>query len=324
MRVGIIGAGLIGNKRAKAIMACGDKVVKVNDLDKNKSKLLTESIKNCKSVDSNNIFRDLKIDTVVISTTHNSLAELTYKALSNNKHVLTEKPLGINVKNVQKCVDLAAKKNLVFKSGFNHRFHPAVYKAKQLYDKGVIGKLMHIRGVYGHGGRPGYEKEWRMNKNISGGGELIDQCAHLIDLSLWFMKSKPTKVLAKIKTSFWPIKVEDNAFVILDNKSSVATLHASWTEWKNKFRFEIFGTKGYLIIDGLGGSYGCEKLYIGKRVPGKAPKEKLIQFEDEDRSWLYEWKNFKRSIKNHNILIGSGEEGLEVLKIITKIYNNQK
>ncbi len=320
MKVGIIGAGLIGEKRAKSILANGDQVVLISDTNISKAKILSQMVKGSTVANNNEIFEDNEIECIVIATTHNHLTKLSYRALSFGKHVLCEKPLGFNSVEIKKCVSLALKKNLIYKAGYNHRFHPAINQAKELFDKGKIGKLMYIRGVYGHGGRPGYEMEWRMDKKISGGGELIDQCAHLIDLSLWFMKDIPKDISAKIKTFFWPIKVEDNAFVLLKNKTSIATLHASWTEWKNKFRYEIFGTKGYLIIDGLGGSYGLEKLIVGKRIPGKAPKEIVREYDGLDKSWSLEWLNFKNSIKNHSKLIGSGQEGLDVLRIISKIY----
>jgi predicted dehydrogenase len=225
---------------------------------------------------------------------------------------------------VKRCVDIAQQKKLIFKAGYNHRFHPAISKAKNLLDKGRIGRIMCINGIYGHGGRPGYDREWRMNKNISGGGELIDQGAHLIDLSLWFYGKMPSDKFGVLSTSFWKVKVEDNAFIILKDGQFVANLHASWTEWKNRFMFEIYGQKGYLKINGLGGSYGPESLTYGIRIPGAAPKEKSWQFENKDVSWHKEWQNFKLAIKKSAKLNGSGKEGLGVLKIAKTVYNTQK
>jgi len=321
MNVGIIGIGLIGNKRALSVINAGDKVLQVADIDLNKAIKLS---KNLPGTTATKYWKDViankNIDTVIVSTTHNNLAKISYAALKAGKNVLSEKPLGINVNEVKLCVQIAKKNKLIYKSGFNHRFHPGIEMAKKIFNEGKIGKIMYINAVYGHGGRPGYDKEWRMNKNISGGGETIDQGAHLIDLVLWFYGSVPQEIIGIPVTLFWNIKVEDNVFMLFKDKDFVANLHAGWTEWKNRFNFEIYGTKGYLRIDGLGGSYGTESLILGLRVPGKAPKEKTWQFISQDESWNKEWKDFKRSIFSKNNVGATGEDGLRVLKIIDEIY----
>lgn len=321
MNVGIIGAGLIGTKRATAVKNSRDKVVAIADIDITKAKKLSfEHSCSFATKEYQEILNNKKVNCVVIATTHNFLSEITYKALKKGKHVLVEKPLGLNTKEINKCVNLAKKKGLVYKAGYNHRFHPAILKARQFAEKGKIGNLMYIRAVYGHGGRPGYEKEWRTNKKISGGGELIDQGAHLIDLALWFL-GKNLEIQSILTTSFWPITpVEDNVFLIMNNSGGVAFLHASWTEWKNLFLFEIYGEKGFLKINGLGGSYGNETLTFGIRVPGKAPKEKGWVFEGEDISWKNEWINFRNAVLSEKKIIGSGKDGLMTMKVIEKIY----
>ena len=158
---------------------------------------------------------------------------------------------------------------------------------------------MFIRGIYGHGGRPGMEKEWRSSKNLCGGGELLDQGVHLINLSIWF-SGYVSSVFGKISTKFWDIEVEDNAFMTLTTLNNVdIQLQASWTNWKNTFQFEIFGSKGYLKINGLGGSYGEETLEFGERKnEGGVPNIEFFKFDSEDNSWLNEWKDFKNSINN--------------------------
>lgn len=321
MKIGIIGAGLIGNKRARIIRSFAtDKVVMIADINFARAKKLADEIGNCEATDNwEKIIDHKQIEAIVVAATHNNLATISLAALSAGKHVLCEKPLGIKSSKVASCVRMAKKKKIVYKAGFNHRFHPAIFKAHQMFVYGKIGKLMYIKATYGIGGRLGYEKEWRMNKKISGGGELIDQGAHLLDLSRWFM-GDITGVKVELLTSFWPVKVEDNAFMLLKSKYGLAEIHASWTEWKNRFMFEIYGKKGYLKISGLGGSYGIETLIYGLRVPGQAPKEKRWEFKGEDVSWKHEWLNFKQAVFGKKELIGSGEDGLEVLHLIEKIY----
>lgn len=323
MNVGLVGAGFIGKKRAAVLSKFGDKLVAVTDVEIDKANVVAQNHSGCKvTTNYQELISDSRINAVIVSTTHDSLAKISLATLKNNKHVLCEKPLGIYPSEVNNCVQEAKKRSLIYKGGYNHRFYPAISKAHDLFIKGGIGNLMYIKATYGHGGREGYEKEWRMNKKISGGGELLDQGSHLIDLSLWFM-GKVSRINAQLITSFYNTKVEDNAFLLLRNKNIVAQLHASWTEWKNRFVFEIYGTTGYLKVNGLGGSYGFETLIFGERVSGKAPNEKIWEFPSEDLSWEKEWQSFKDSIKNKKKLLSSGEEGLEVLKIIRKVYDNQ-
>lgn len=323
MNVGIVGAGLIGKKRALSIIHSGDKVLQIADLDFEKSIGLSKIIPGSLATnDWKKIINNKDIDTVIISTTHNSLAKIAYSALKSGKNVLSEKPLGIHTKEVERCVKIAKKRKLLYKAGYNHRFHPAIEKAKKILDGGKIGKIIYIHGIYGHGGRPGYDKEWRMNKKISGGGELIDQGAHLIDLVLWFYGAIPKEKVGFPVTLFWHVKVEDNIFILLKDKKFVANLHAGWTEWKNRFCFEVYGKKGYLKINGLGGSYGTESLTVGLRIPGKAPKEKLWKFPNQDQSWNKEWKDFKKSINSKSKIGATGEDGLKVLRTIEDIYRS--
>ena len=135
----------------------------------------------------------------------------------------------------------AASAGVVVQVGFNHRFHPALQQAHALYRDGAIGRLLYIRARYGHGGRLGYEREWRADPEIAGGGELLDQGIHLIDLARWFAGDF-MDVRGHAATFFWDMPVEDNGFLQLTTEGGqVAWLHASCTEWKNLFSFEVFG-----------------------------------------------------------------------------------
>ncbi len=233
MKVGIIGAGLIGNKRAAALAnSQRDRVVTIADIDSARAEKLAATLPGCEVAKNwQEIVNNPKIETVIVTTTPDWLAPISLAALKKGKHVLCEKPLGTKVAEVAKCVRLARKKKLVYKAGFNHRFHPAISQAHKIFSQKKVGELMYIKATYGIGGRPGYEKEWRMNPEISGGGELIDQGSHLIDLARWFM-GEITEVKAELATHFWPVKVEDNVFLWLKSGKKLAELHASWTEWK--------------------------------------------------------------------------------------------
>ena len=194
-------------------------------------------------------------------------------------------------------------------------------KAKELIKNKLIGKILYIRAVYGHGGRLNYEKEWRFKKKISGGGELIDKGSHLIDLSRLFLGDLKV-ISSKLKNYFWKMQLEDNCFLILENKrGSSAFLHASCTEWKNKFLFEIFGQFGKIEIRGLGKSYGEEKLIFYKMLKkmGK-PKKKEFRFLKKDYSWKKELDEFSIDIIKKRVSSPGIIDIYKNLEIINKIY----
>ncbi len=324
MRVGLIGCGLIGCRRAKIVhQSRNDKLIAAADTDEAKVKSLSQELGCRATIHWEEVVADKDIEAVIISTPNKFLAPITLAALQNGKHVLCEKPMGRNYEEAMQMEEAARSSGKILKIGFNHRYHPAVKKAYELSIKGEIGSLFLIRCVYGHGGRPGYEKEWRGNFDMSGGGELLDQGVHLIDLCQWFMGDF-TEVMGLTSTFFWNLEVEDNAFAILRTSSGqTASLHSSWTQWKNSFLFEIFGREGYLKIEGLGKSYGAERLILGKRRPESGPpNESVFNFPEVDISWEEEWGDFRNSIQTGNMPLSSAEESVKVMKIIDSIYRS--
>jgi predicted dehydrogenase len=238
------------------------------------------------------------VNVVIISTTNNMLAEMTLAAVEAGKHVLVEKPAARNVRELDPIIKIAEQNQCLVRVGFNHRYHPALIKARALYEEGALGKMMFVRGRYGHGGRIGYDKEWRADPALSGGGELIDQGVHLIDLSRWFLGDF-TQVTGFAHTYFWDMPVDDNGFMLLrtaDNTS--AFLHVSCTEWKNLFSLEIYGRDAKLHIEGLGGSYGTERLTYYKMLPKMGPPETTIwEYPMGDNSWALEFEEFLEDIR---------------------------
>jgi predicted dehydrogenase len=207
--------------------------------------------------------------------------------------------------------------------GFNHRYHRAFRKAREILDSGALGELMFVRGRYGHGGRLGYEKEWRAIPEVSGGGEAIDQGMHLIDLSRWFL-GEFSRVQGYARTFFWKMPVEDNAFFLLQTVTGqVAFLHVSWTEWKNLFSFEIYGRQGKLEISGLGGSYGIEQLNHYQMQPGMGPPDTVIyQYPMADDSWERELEEFLEDILLNRRPNPGVEDAIAALGIVGKVYRD--
>lgn len=324
IKIGIIGCGIIGKRRADIISSSStSKVIAVADSDINKSKSLGLAL-NCRYFDDwKKIISMKEIDAVIISTTNDSLSLISFHAASNGKHIFCEKPLGKNPVEVQLAVEEAQKQNVVFKTGFTLRFHPGIQKIKSIIDKGLIGKILFIRCNYGITGRPGYDKEWRAIPEISGGGELIDQGIHVLDLFRLFLGDF-TKICGSIGSLYWNTSVEDNAFAILTTPSKqIASLHVSWTQWNNEFSLEIVGNDGYVIMTGLGGTYGIEKVIIGKKAPPNVwpPEETVFTYEHPEICWQNEWNDFILSITNNQTPFGSGIDGLEALKLVFKIYD---
>ena len=238
------------------------------------------------------------MDIVIVATTNESLAEIACFAVEAGKHVLVEKPGARSPAEIDPVIDAAARRRRLVRVGFNHRYHPALLKARELFDSGVLGELMFLRGRYGHGGRVGYDKEWRANPALSGGGELIDQGVHLIDLSRWFLGDFTT-VSGFAHTYFWDMPVDDNAFMLLRTpREQAAFLHVSCTEWKNLFSLEIYGRDAKLHVEGLGGSYGVEQLAFYRMLPEMGPPETTIwEYSRGDGSWALEFAEFLDDIR---------------------------
>ena len=326
INIGLIGCGIVGVKRVNNLpqvfnlIACADPLVFSNKFFSNKKDcFLTKNWR--KLIDLNNL------DAVLIATTHYLHSKILDECVNKGIHVFIEKPAGISALNTKKIiVKLKKKKNLIVRVGFNHRFHPAFLKAKKIINNNKIGKLTHLRAIYGHGGRINYNKEWRFNKKLSGGGELIDKGSHLIDLSRFFLGDLKINSY-ELKTFFWNMKLEDNCFLNLENsKGNIAFLHASCTEWKNKFIFEIFGRYGKIEINGLGRSYGPQTLIYYKMLKKMGvPKTKIFKFSDnENFSWKYELKEFYQDIIKKRQPSPSIFDAYKNLEIINTIYKNKK
>ena len=262
-----------------------------------------------------------EVDIVVIATLHNSLAEITLAAINAGKHVLVEKPAARSATELEPAIAAAEKQNVKVHVGFNHRYHRALRKAKEIVDSGELGELMFIRARYGHGARIGYDREWRANPALSGGGELIDQGPHLIDLSRWFL-GEFVEVQGFAHTYYWDMPVDDNGFMMLKTeKQQVAFLHASCTEWKNLFSMEIYGRAGKLDISGLGGSYGVERLTYYKMLPEMGPPETTSwEYPMGDDSWMVEMAEFYEDIRLNRTPSAGLNDAYEALKIIQQIY----
>ncbi|OGV25983.1 MAG: LmbZ [Legionellales bacterium RIFCSPHIGHO2_12_FULL_37_14] len=319
-KIGIIGCGLIGQKRANNL-GKNAKLVALADLNLENAKKVAGISNIALFQDWRQLIKEADLDIIIIATLHDSLAAITLAAIESGKHVLVEKPAARTPSELEPIIHAAERHQVKVHVGFNHRYHRAMRKAKTMIDEGLIGDLMYIRARYGHGGRLGYEKEWRANRDLSGGGELIDQGPHVIDLSRWFL-GEFTKVQGFAKTYYWDMPVDDNAFMLLQTaKGQTAFLHVSCTEWKNTFAMEIMGAKGKLEITGLGGSYGVERLSHYHMLQEMGPPETIIyEYPMADDSWACELEEFYADIRENRVVSSSLSDAYKTLKIIQEIY----
>ena len=320
--VAILGCGLIGQKRARALE--GAQLLVCADLDIKRAQQLANSYPGAEVTSDwrSAIHRD-DVDIVIVATTNQALVETSLEAAKAGKHILVEKPAARNVAELDTLIDAAQKNDVLVRVGFNHRYHPALLKAQELLEAGELGELMFIRGRYGHGGRIGYDQEWRADPVLSGGGELIDQGVHLIDLSRWFLGDF-VSIEGYSHTYYWDMPVDDNGFMLLKTaKNQTAFLHVSCTEWKNTFSLEIYGRDAKLHIEGLGGSYGVEKLSFYKMLPEMGPPDTTIwEYPRGDKSWSLEFSEFLDDLRLGRTPSANLNDAREALLIVEKIYKD--
>lgn len=329
INIGIAGYGKMGKIRELSFLRSKD--VLLTSVFDNEHKAISKDINFC---DTYQKLLDSNVDAVFVSTYVNVAAEYVLRALEAGKHVFCEKPPAMNQSELKKIREFQKKSNLILKYGFNHRYHYSVMEAKKIIDQSSMGKLLWIRGVYGKAGSLDFDINWRNYKQYSGGGILMDQGIHMLDLFRYFSDDEFDCLVSYMDTIFWDIEHEDNAVLILRSKSGVlSTLHSSANQWRHKFLLEMTFENGYINLDGIlssTGSYTPEKLIYGYRelediskAMGK-PNENISHFENDD-SWQLELEEFIKAIRGDSaILHGSLDDALEVMKLIDMIYKKQK
>jgi predicted dehydrogenase len=242
------------------------------------------------------------LDAVFVCTYNRIAPDIVCAALAKGCHVFCEKPPGCSVADVQRIIaSERLSKGRVLKFGFNHRFHHAVMEAKAIVDSGRNGRPLWARGIYGKAGGLFFEQDWRSNKSLAGGGILLDQGIHMLDLMRFFLGDF-VDIKSFVENLYWDkVPMEDNAFILMKTaQNQVAMVHSSANQWKHKFSLDIYMEGGYLSINGLitsTRSYGEESITFAKRqfedeasAFGR-PREETIFF-DKDDSWRLECEEF--------------------------------
>jgi len=320
---GIIGYGKMGAIRHKAIAESRLGIVKyISD------QCLKDSF-DIPNIDHDDLINSNEIDSVIICTPNYLNKELTIKVLNSGKHVFCEKPPCFTARDMSDIIDAEKKSGKKLMYGFNHRHHDSVIRMKKIADSKEYGRILWMRGRYGKSVTPDYFNEWRAKKELAGGGILIDQGIHMLDLFL-HLGSNFDEVKAEVSNLYWNLDVEDNAFVILKNSQTglVANLHSTMTQWRHLFSLEVFMEKGYMVLNGLNTSsmsYGDEVLSIAKNrtaAPAAIWEDEVKTHYQGNNSWKYEIDHFIGAIiKDKPIDIGNSRDALKLMKIIDSIYS---
>jgi len=328
LKFGLAGYGKMGKIRERTLANnANTELMAIYEMNDHKCE--DKSVVDCNSFEE---LLNLEIDAIFVSSYVSSAAEYTIRALNAGIHVFCEKPPSMSSAEMFEVIEAEKKSGKILKYGFNHRFHYSVMEAKKIVNKGTLGKLLWMRGVYGKAGSIDFHDNWRNYKNYSGGGILLDQGMHMLDLFRYFSSDEFQCLSAHLSTSYWNIECEDNAFLTLKSDNNVmATLHSSATQWKHKFLLEMAFEDGYINLDGILSStrsYAPETMIVGQRefedvtfAMGK-PKESITYYE-YDKSWDLELEEFINAIRDKSPVInGTSQDALEIMKLTDYVYSN--
>ena len=324
LKVGIAGYGIVGKRRRLFIdQHPALQTVAVCDQHFGGEGILPDGVKYFTH------YKELlkeSLDVLFICVPNYMASEITASALEKNLHVFCEKPPGRNVADIQKVMSIEKQRpHLKLKYGFNHRYHDSVRDALALIKSGEFGEIINMRGIYGKSTVVPFNGGWRSERKYAGGGILLDQGIHLLDLMQLFC-GEFKDVQSYVSNSFWKHDVEDNAYALMkDKRGRIATIHSSATQWQHRFSLDIALEKGFIILSGIlsgSKSYGEEALTIGRRNDSGngTMKEETIRYT-EDNSWKLEIDEFADAVAGKGeIGNGRSEEALSVMKLVYRIY----
>ena len=324
LRVGIVGYGVVGQRRRRFIDEhAGLRTIAICDQKFKKPSIMPDGV-----MSFNNYKELLKedLDILFVSIPNYLAADVTIAGLKKRLHIFCEKPPGRDVADIKRVISVEKKhQGQLLKYGFNHRYHDSVREAMRIVKSGELGKIINIRGVYGKSRIWSPLGQWRTERKYAGGGILLDQGIHMVDLMRLFCGNF-VDVKSYVSNSHWKHDVEDNAYAIMkDEEGRMAMLHSSATQWQHRFTLDITLTEGYLELQGIlsgSKSYGEEKLIIGKRTDldvGALQEESTVYLQDN--SWRDEVNEFADAvIKGKKIVNGTSREALATMDVIYRIY----
>lgn len=327
LKVGIAGYGVVGKRRHQYIDAHPNmRVIAVCDQTFSGNGTLPSGVNYYQHYVQ---LLDEPLDMLFVCLPNDMAPIVTIAGLEKGFHVFCEKPPGRNVGDIEKVIEVEKKHpTLKLKYGFNHRYHESVKMALDIIASGELGHVINVRGVYGKSRIISFEGGWRSQREVAGGGILLDQGIHMLDLMRLFC-GEFVEIKSYVDNSYWNHDIEDNAYALMkDTKGRVAMLHSTATQWQHRFHMDISLSEGYLELHGIlsgSKSYGEERIVIGKRdeesMNGQM-ESKTINFLN-DNSWRDEIFEFAEAVLNNKpIISGTSQDGLETMKLVYNIYYN--
>ena len=328
LKTTIVGMGKMGKIRYDAMQRHGGyEIVSVCDIVKDGLEKYSENFSN----DWKHSINQPDVEAVFVCTYNASIKDIVCYALDKKKHVFSEKPPGKSLHETTLMKVASEKSGRILKFGFNHRYHGSIIEAKALIDSGLLGSIVCARGVYGKAGSLGFDHEWRNDPALSGGGILIDQGIHMLDLLCYFVGDF-TSIKSNVNQLVWKeMNTEDSVFAILETSAGkVASLHSSAVQWKHKFDLDLICSNGYIALNGILSStqsYGEERMtYYRKDLAARSgklgkPLEHNFTF-DSDESWDMEMKEFYDAVNERGVIShGTVDQAVYVMSLVERIYN---
>ncbi|HSP16238.1 MAG TPA: Gfo/Idh/MocA family oxidoreductase [Thermoanaerobaculia bacterium] len=325
LRVGIAGYGVVGKRRRQQIDAHPRlQTVAVCDRVLEKEGTFDDGVRYFTTYDR---LLTERLDLLFVCMTNDIAPEVTIGGLEQGLHVFCEKPPGRDLADIARVIECEKRHpGQRLKYGFNHRYHDSVREALRIIRGGELGRVINLRGVYGKSAIVSFsQSDWRSKRALAGGGILLDQGIHLVDMMRLFA-GEFVDIHSFVSNGYWRHDVEDNAYALMRTADGVvAMLHSSATQWRHRFHLEIALTEGTIILSGiLSGSktYGAETITIAYKSPGDEgdPREVTTRY-NQDNSWRDEIADFADCILHDKpITEGSSIEALKSMELVYRIY----
>ena len=327
LKIGIAGYGIVGKRRHDVIKQNpAMHVAAVCDRKFNGQGKLDDGVSYYDNYKA--LLENEALDALIICMTNDIAPEVTMAGLNSGLHVFCEKPPGRTVQDIKNVIKVEANHpNLKLMYGFNHRHHYSVKDALAVINSGEMGGLVNLRGVYGKSKVVTFNQDtWRTKKEIAGGGVLLDQGIHMVDLMRLFA-GEFTQVYSFVSNSYWGYDVEDNAYALMKTDNGVVgMLHSSATEWRHRFSLDINLEKGSINLGGILSStksYGAEtmtQVWANPDEDNGDPREQMTRYNN-DPSWSLEIAAFADAIRSGNpVLDGGSTDALKTMELVYKIY----
>lgn len=287
---GIIGSGIIANEMAKALLEENGEIYAVGHHNMNKAMnfAMTYKIKNAYgTVDE--LLADKNVDIIYIATPHNSHYDIMKKAILAKKHILCEKAITVNDRQLEELVALAKDNHVILQEAMTI-FHMPLYKQlKDIVESGQIGKVKMIQVNFGSCKE--YDVNNRFFSKELAGGALLDIGVYATSFARYFLTSQPNTVLTTV--DFFETGVDEQSGIIMKNQDGQMVVMALTMRAKQPKRGVVAGENGFIEVDIYPRS---DKATITYTADGH---QDIIQAGDSSKALQYEIQDMEYYVNNH-------------------------